>query len=231
MHAVGDECGGADVLTDAYPIDGDNLVACEADETGRQHPAEVLQGLGLEHAEDGFDGGHHCRERHHRDDEQSGQILDPPEAVVVRAGGCAAAQRECHPQRHSGQGVREVVDRIRQQRHRTTEQENSQLQHGGDRQDGQGYLQGADAFGGGLHRLIDGLSGIMAVRNKQAAEEALQPGGVGVPVPVVVGIRRAVFLSVPMSAVMGMTVHFRAVAMGVVGRLIHASAPVSALGW
>lgn len=69
---------------------------------------------------------------------------------------------------------------------------------GGQPQDGQGESEGTHALAGGLHRGVDLVPGVVAVRGKEKGEPVARPAGV---VRVAVAVRAAVVVAVVMPVV------------------------------
>ena len=138
VHAVGDQRRRADPSADPDAVDRHGLVAGEADQPGRDDPPQVVQRLRMEQPVDGLPGRDDGGEGDDRDDEQPGQVFGPAVAIGVAAVGGTAAQDECDPQRHGGQGVGEVVDGVRQQGHGTADEDHQELQDRGAQQQRRG---------------------------------------------------------------------------------------------
>ena len=162
---------------DPDAVDGHGLVAGEADQAGDQHPPEVVQRLRVEQPVDRLPGGNDRRQRDDGDDEQPGQVFGAAVAVGVAPGGRPAAEHERDPERDRGQGVGEVVDGVGEQRDRTADEHDDQLQGGGAEQDEQADFHRPDALCAGLQGIVDRVGGVVAVRHEEAVEEALDPAG------------------------------------------------------
>ena len=145
MVAVGDECGGADLVALADPVERDELVADEADDACGGDSAEVVDGLRRDEAADRFDGGDDRGQGDHRDDEETGEVFGSSEAVGVAPRRRAPRDAERDEQRYCGEGVAEVVDRVGDERDRSGDQDDGELEHGGDKQRDEGDLYRADA--------------------------------------------------------------------------------------
>jgi hypothetical protein len=52
VGAVGDQGGRADATSDADPVEGDEFVADEPDQTGCSHPADMLNRDGVDQTSD-----------------------------------------------------------------------------------------------------------------------------------------------------------------------------------
>ena len=113
---------------DADPVGGDRLVAERPDDAGREDPAHVIDGLRVDQALDRLGGGHDRGDEDHRDDDDAGEVLRAVVAIRVPACGRLPGQPERDQQRDRGEGVGEVVDRVREQRHRTGSAHDQQLE-------------------------------------------------------------------------------------------------------
>ena len=91
-----------------------------------------------------------CRDRDGGEDQQPGEVLGPVVPVGEAPIRGASVQNEGDPQGDRREGVGEVVDRVRQQRHRPAHHHHRQLEEGGDEQGDQGYFGRMD--GGGVGR-------------------------------------------------------------------------------
>ena len=143
---------------------------------------EVVQALRVEQPVDGFprcdDGG----EGNDDDDEQAGEVFGSAEAVGVAAGRDPAAEDERDPEWDRGEGVGEVVDRVRQEGHGAADQEDRELQKRGAEEEEETDLQRPNALGAGLQGVIDRIGGVMGVRDEQAIEEPFDPRRMRMPV-------------------------------------------------
>ncbi|VXB96120.1 hypothetical protein ARTHRO9AX_200018 [Arthrobacter sp. 9AX] len=186
VHTVCHQGCGADPA--AYPdaVNGHRLVAGEADQARGEYPPQIGERLGVQEAVDRLPCGNDGRECHDPHDEQPRKVLRPAEAVGVAAGGGAAAQDEGDPQRHGGEGVGEVVDGVGQERHGAADQHHEELQDGGAQKQDKADFQGTDAFDAGFHGVVNGVRGVVGVRDEQLEEPAFEAAVVGVVVSVVV---------------------------------------------
>ncbi|CAH0326814.1 hypothetical protein SRABI128_05584 [Microbacterium sp. Bi128] len=219
MNAIGDERGGPDPPSHADPVDRDQFVAGKAHEAGGEHPAQVLDGLGFEEAPDGFDGGHHGGERDHRHNEQPCEVLGAAETVGVRPGRAAASEQKGDPQRNGGQGIGKIVDRVRQQRHGATDEDDDQLEQRRGPQSEQGDLDGANALGTCLQDGVDRVGRVMGVGHEELLQPPLETGRVDMAVRAVV---------VVIAVVVGMSVRVRVDIVAGVRGPVHA--PASLVG-
>ena len=73
------------------------------------------------------------------------------------------------------------MDRVCQQRHRSTDHHDDKLKNGGHQQDHETDLQRPDPFFACLHSVVDRVGRVVRVRHEQAVEEALHSGRVRVP--------------------------------------------------
>jgi hypothetical protein len=112
-------------FTDA--VEGDELVADEADDACDRDPAEVVDGLRRDEATDCLGGGDDRRQRDHQDDEDPGKVFGSPVAVRVPACGSPAGESERDEQRDGGQRVTEVVDGVGEQRNRSRRNDDRDL--------------------------------------------------------------------------------------------------------
>jgi hypothetical protein len=86
-------------------------------------------------------GGQHRRQRDHGDQEQPTQILRAAIAVGVALRRRPAREPKRDQQRHRRQRVRDVVQRVAQQRHRARQQHDDRLNHRRHRKPGQADQQ------------------------------------------------------------------------------------------
>jgi len=114
--AVRDQRRRPDLLADADAEDRHSLVPEKPDDGSRDDPANVLNRLRVQQAIERLPASDPRREGNHRDDEHAGQILGPAKAVGVPSGGGSTPQGEGDPEWDCGQRIREVVDRVGQQR-------------------------------------------------------------------------------------------------------------------
>ena len=182
MDPVCDESRGADLLSDPDAIDGDDLVPGEADEASSRDKPKIVDFLRLQEPADGFPCRDDRGEGDDGNDEQAGNVLGPPEAVGVAAGGVSAAEDECDPQGDGGQGVGEVVDGVGEEGDGSADEEDEELQDRRREQDDQADLQGSDALRARLERVVDRVGGVVGVRDEQTVEESFDPCRVGMPV-------------------------------------------------
>ena len=115
--AIRDQGRAVDLAADPDAEHGDRLVADKADDAGRRRPPKLADRLRVDQAVDRLVAGNDGAEQDDEDDQDAGQILDPPVAVgEARARLAAAPARKAI---HSGiavVGVANVVDGIGQQR-------------------------------------------------------------------------------------------------------------------
>jgi hypothetical protein len=155
MEPVSDQGGRADLPADPDPVAGDQLVAREADHGGDSHRGQITHRVRMREPGHSRVGGQRGRRGNDQDDDHAGQVLGPAIPVGVAAGRRPPADDERDRQRHRGQRVGGVVQRVAQQRHRPGERNHDRLQHRGRREHRQGDPQRAQAFRAGLHRRID----------------------------------------------------------------------------
>ncbi len=105
MLAVCDQCGRVDLAANTDAVDGDELVADEADHACSGNEAEVLDVLGIGQTPDGLPPGEDSRKSDHQDDEQAGEILGAPVSVGVGPRGQASSEDERDPQRYGRERV------------------------------------------------------------------------------------------------------------------------------
>jgi len=114
-----------------------------------------MQGLRVEKAVNGLPGSDDGGQRNHGDDEQASKALRASVIVGEATVGCPAAQNERNPQRHGSQGVREVVDRIREQSNRPADEDHQEVRDRGAQQEKRLLLRARTPLGAGLQRVID----------------------------------------------------------------------------
>ena len=74
---------------------------------------------------------------------------------------------------------------VSEQCHGTTDKHHQELQDGGAQQHEQADLQGTDALNAGFQGIIDGIRGVVRVRDKQFVQPPLETGVVHVRMSVV----------------------------------------------
>ena len=136
-------------------------------------------------------GGQHTGQRDHHDHEQAAEILGPPVAVGVALGCGSPGQPERDQQRHGRQRVRDVVQRVTQQRHRPGQHDDNCLDGCGEGEAGQAEQQRAPTRGVGLQRVIDLVGRVMRMTAEQLRHAMPRPRP----------HRRVVHVAVPMVAV------------------------------
>ena len=115
-------------------------------------------------------------QRDHRDDEETGQVLDAAEPVGVPAGRRPAGEHEGDPQRHRGHRVRDVVHGVGQQRHGPADRHHQHLQQRGDHQDHQADLHRTNALAAALQCRVDRIRAVMAVRGEHRSDRPAPAG-------------------------------------------------------
>lgn len=188
VQPVGDQRGGADPAAGADPVAGHPLVPGEPGQRRRRDRPQVGDLTGVQEPVDGSPGREGGGRGDGEDDEHARQVLGPAVTVGVAAVRRPAAEDEGDAQGYGGQGVGGVVHRVAEQGHRPGQGHDHGLDDGGHREDGEGGPQGAHPLAGGLHRGVDLVRGLVAVRPQQmAGPVALAAAAVVVVVVVRVG--------------------------------------------
>ena len=192
VQAVGDQRRRPDAAPHPDAVDRDQLVAEEADQSGRGDPAQVVDRRRLAPPAARLDGGEDRGRGDHRDDDEAREVLGAAVAVGVAAGGGPSSDDEGDPQGHRGQRVGGVVDRVGQQGHRVAGGHDQPLQDRRDDQRDYAGLHLAHAPSRGLQLRIHRVGGVVAVGVDEPAHPAAQATGmlvvVGMVVVVVVGV-------------------------------------------
>ena len=174
--AIGHQGGGADLVAHADAKDRHSLVSEEADDRGGDHPAHVADRRWLQQLLVALPSGDDRAGEDHQHHHGAGNILGAAVAVGVAAVGGALAQGEGDPERHGGEGVGEVVDRIGQQRHAAADQDDYHLEERRCAQADQRDLQGPDAPLAALQRRVDlVLCRVAVAKGQQLAQPAQRP--------------------------------------------------------
>ena len=195
VQAVGDQRGRADPPSGADAIPGRQLVAREADERRHGDRNQVRHGPGMQQPAERRVGGQRRgrRDRHH--DHDPGEVLGPPVAIGVATGRRAAGEQERDRERHRGERVGGVVQRVAEQGDRPRRRRHGRLDDRGRPEHGERDPQRSHALGAGFQGRVDLVGGLVRMR----AQQVPQPGRqallidvvVGVPVVVVAGLRVA----------------------------------------
>jgi hypothetical protein len=186
VQPVGDQSGRADRAPGPDPVPGGQLVAGEPDHRRHRNRRQVGHRPRVRQPGKRFISGQRRGRRDDNDDHNPGQVLGPSVAVGVAAGRRAPAHHERDPQRHRGQGVGGVVQRVTQQRHRAGDGHHRYLEQRGATECGKGDPQRPDARGAGLHRRIHLAGGIVGMRAQHMPEPSghSRPAGMVMSVPV-----------------------------------------------
>ena len=143
--AVGDERGAVDLAPDPDAEDGDRLVAGEAGDARRRHPAEMRDRLRMDQPVDRLPAGDEGAEEDDADDGGACEILDPAHAMGEAEARLPSGEDEGDPQRNRGGRVADIVDRVGEQRHAPGELDDDDLQDRGRQQQDERPLDGPDA--------------------------------------------------------------------------------------
>ena len=128
-------------------------------------------------------GGRGRGQHDHGHDDDAGQVLGPAVAVGVAAGGTPPAEQEREAERHRGQRVGRVVQRVAEQCDRAGQRDHHRLRQRGRGQPGQRDPQGPQALGRGFEHRVDRAVVIVGVRPDRMPEPGPEP-------PVTVLVRR-----------------------------------------
>jgi hypothetical protein len=114
VQPVSDQRRRADLVPDPDPVPGDHFVAGESDHRRNRHRDQV--GHRPRVGEPGYRGigGQRRGRGDENDDHNSSQVLGPSVPVRITAGGRPPADYERDTQRHRGQRVCGVVQRVTQ---------------------------------------------------------------------------------------------------------------------
>jgi hypothetical protein len=137
VQAVGDQRRRADPPAGANAVPGRQLVACEADQRRGGDRGQVGHGPGVQQPAERRVSGQRRRRRDGQHDHDPGQVLGPPVAIRVATGRRAAGQQERDRERHRGQRVGGVVQRVAEQRDRPGRHRHRRLDAGGRPERGQ----------------------------------------------------------------------------------------------
>jgi hypothetical protein len=208
MQAVRDQRGRADLPSGPDPIPGRHLVAREADERRDGDRNQVRHVPGVQQPVERLVGGQRRGRRDRRHDHDPGQVLGPPVAIGIAAGRRAAGEQERDRERHRGERVGGVVQRVAEQRDRPGRRRHDRLDARGRPEHGERDPERSHALGAGFEGRVDLVGGLVRMRAKQGA----QPGHQAVVIVVVMGVAVGVVVGV---AVAALVVVIMLVAVGV----------------
>ena len=209
MQAVGDQRGQADLPPGADAIPGRQLVAREADERSDGDRNQVRHGPGAQQPVERHVGGQRRGRRDRQHDHDPGQVLGPPVAVGIATGRRAAGEQERDRERHRGERVGGVVQRVAEQGDRPRRRRHGRLDERGRPEHGERDPQRSHALGAGFKGRVDLVGGLVRMRAQQVPQPGRQawvvvvivvvvalvavimPVVVGVPVVVAAGLRVA----------------------------------------
>ncbi len=144
---IGDESLGSDRPSDPDPIPSHKLVTKRPDNAGDYHPGDVVDESRLEQSDQRLPDHQDRRETYRRDDQQTGGVFQPVKSIGVALGWSPTTNRECDPQWNSCQGVGDVVQRVGEERNRSTEHDDHRLKYSRGSQHEKRDLGSADTFG------------------------------------------------------------------------------------
>ena len=186
----GDQRGRADPAARPDPVAGDQLVAREADRGRDRDRGQVGYLMRVRQRADRGIGGGGRRQHDYGHDDDAGQVLGPAVAVGVTAGGKPPAEQERDAERHRGQRVGPVVQRVAEQCDRAGQRHHHRLRQRGRAQPGQRDPQGPQALSRGFKHRVDRPVVIVGMRPDRMPQPGPEPP-VTMLVRVVVGGGRA----------------------------------------
>ena len=174
VQAVGDQRRRADLRPRANPVPGRQLVACEADERGDGDRGQIGHVPGVQQPGERRVGGQRRGRRDRQHDHDPGQVLGPPVAIGVAAGRRAAGQHERDRERHRGQRVGGVVQRVAEQGDRPGHHRHGRLDARGRPEQGKRDPQRPHALRAGFEGRVDLIGGLVRMRAQQVAQSGEQ---------------------------------------------------------
>jgi hypothetical protein len=181
--AVRDQRRRADLLADADAEDADKLVAEEADHGRDRDPANMCDRVGVDELLDRLVRGDTGGDEDDQDDHAAGDVLGLAVAVRQALARPVPRERKGDPEGDARRRVPEVVDRVGQERHRPGDEDDAQLQDGGDPEADERELERPDAPFTAL-QLVVGLVLDAVGMGERAAKPPDKPATVVVVVPV-----------------------------------------------
>ena len=172
VQAVGDQRRRADLPPGANPVPGRQLVAREADERRDGDRGQIGHVPGVQQPAERRVGGQRRGRRDGQHDHDPGEVLGPPVAVGIAAGRRAAGQHERDRERHRGQRVGGVVQRVAEQGDRPGHHRHGRLDARGRPEHGERDPQRSHALRAGFEGRVDLIGGLVRMRAQQVA----QPG-------------------------------------------------------
>jgi hypothetical protein len=157
---VRDQRRAADTLSHPDPVQRDGLIPDESDDRRSNNPPDMLHRLRSHQLADRLPAGDGRAQRDHQHDGHAGHVLGATVPVGVAPVRRAAADHEGDPEWDRGQSIREVVDRVGEQRDAAGVRDDNGLEGGRQEQADQGYLDGADTLGAAFERLVGGRSAV-----------------------------------------------------------------------
>ena len=197
VQAVGDQRRGADPAPGPDAVAGHHLVACEAERSRDRDRDQVRHRVRVQQPADRDEGRRGGGQHDHRDDADAGQVLGPPVTIGVPAGGTAPPEQERDTERHRGQRVGRVMQRVAEQRDRAGQGDHHRLRACRRAQHGQRDPQRSHAFGRALEHLVHPAVVRMRMQSDRVPGARPQsPAPVVVPVIVLVPVVMFVFVFV-----------------------------------
>jgi hypothetical protein len=182
MQAVGDQRGRADLPSGADAIPGRQLVAREADERRDGDGNQVRHVPGVQQPVERRVGGQRRGRRDRQHDHDPGEVLGPPVAIGIATGRRAAGEQERDRERHRGERVGGVVQRVAEQGDRPRRGRHRRLDERGRPEHGERDPQRSHALGAGFKGRVDLVGGLVRMR----AQQVPQPGRQALVIVVVV---------------------------------------------
>jgi hypothetical protein len=214
VQAVGDQRRRADLPASADPVPGRQLVAREADERRDGDRGQIGYVPRVQQPAERRVGGQRRGRRDGQHDHDPGEILGPAEAVGIAAGRRAAGQHERDRERHRGQRVGGVVQRVAEQRDRPGHHRHGRLNARGRPEHSERDPQRSHALRAGFEGRVDLIGGLVRMRAQQVAQPgrpavvviAMAPVVVPAVVMVVVIVIVVVIVGVPVVVAAGLRV-------------------------
>jgi len=189
VQAVGDQRGGADPAAGPDAVAGHHLVAGEPERSRDRDRDQVGHRVRVQQPADRGERRGGGGQQDHPDDDDAGQVLGPPVTIGVPAGGTPPPEHERDAERHRGQRVGRVVQRVAEQRDRAGQGDHPRLRACRRAEPGQRDPQRPHSFGRALEDLVH--PAVVRVRMQSGCVPDTRPQSpvlVPVPVPVVVPV-------------------------------------------
>jgi hypothetical protein len=154
VQAVGDQSGGADPAPGPDAVAGHHLVACEPERSRDRDRDQVGHRVRVQQPADRGERRGGGGQQDHRDDDDARQILGPPVSIGVPAGGTPPSEHERDAERHRGQRVGRVMQRVAEQRDRAGQGDHHRLRACRRAEPGQRDPQRPHSFGRAIQDLV-----------------------------------------------------------------------------